>query len=118
MKKNQPIIIIEDDWDDQEMLLEVIQGLKVTHPLVFFDNCEAAYAHMLTMQEKPFLIFCDINLPKVNGIEFKQRIDADERLRNLSIPFVFLTTSDNPQTVKQALQITNLQGYFRKEHTL
>jgi CheY-like chemotaxis protein len=112
------IIIIEDDRDDQEMLMEVMQQLNVTRPLVFFEDCESAYEHLLTITEKPFLILCDINLPKVNGIAFKRRLDANEKLRSLSIPFVFLTTSDNPATVQEAYRITNLQGYFRKEHTL
>lgn len=118
MRTTQPIVIIEDDRDDQETLLEVMMELGVTRPLVFFADCDDAYQYLLTQKEKPFLIFCDINLPKVNGIELKRRIDADEWLRTLCIPFVFLTTSDNPTTVMEAYGITNLQGYFRKEHSL
>lgn len=118
MNRTQSIIIIEDDRDDQELLLDVMQQLGVTHPLVFFEDCESAYEHLLTLQQKPFLILCDINLPKLNGIDFKRCLDGDERLRSLCIPFVFLTTSDNPTTVKEAYQVANLQGYFRKENSL
>ncbi|MBB1284564.1 response regulator [Flavisolibacter sp. BT320] len=118
MSKPEEIIIIEDDRDDQDMVRDVLQQLGVSHPLVFFDDCEAAYQHLQSRTEKPFLILCDINMPKLNGIEFKRKIEADEQLRSLCIPFVFLTTSDNPTTVKEAYGVANLQGYFHKKNTL
>ena len=118
MNKSESIIVIEDDRDDQEVLLQAMQELGSTRPLVFFDDCDAAYEYLLTLKEKPFLIVCDINLPKTNGIELKKRIDTNEGLRTHCVPFVFLTTSDNQSTIKDAYKIANLQGYFRKEHSM
>jgi len=118
MNSKEPIIVIEDDLDDQDMLREVFQELGVTYELRFFDDCDKAYAHLMSLHKKPFLILCDINLPKINGIELKQRIDSTDKLRKMAIPFVFLTTSDTQQTVDAAYQRTNLQGYFQKSHTM
>lgn len=118
MANKNPIIIVEDDKDDQDVLREVMTELQVQNPLQFFDDCDKAYAHLMSMNEKPFLIICDINLPKTNGIELKQRIDATDRLRHLAVPFIFLTTSNNQTTIDNAYRITNLQGYFQKSHTM
>jgi hypothetical protein len=42
MNKDGPIIIIEDDVDDQELLMEVFQTLNYTNKLIFFsDGAEA-----------------------------------------------------------------------------
>lgn len=109
-----PIIVIEDDKDDQEILQEVFADLEISNELRFFNDCEQAYEYLTSMTEKPFLIICDINLPRMNGIELKLRIDKTDQLRKKAIPFVFLTTSDAQQTIEAAYSITNLQGYFQK----
>lgn len=114
MRKNGKIIIIEDDPDDQQVLREVFEELAVEYDLLLFDDCDNAYIHLMSLQEKPFLILCDINLPKMNGIELKQRIDSTDRLRRMAVPFIFLTTSDEKKTIDDAYRITNLQGYFKK----
>src|SRR5829696_8176677 len=114
MNKMQPIIIIEDDLDDQQILREVFAELKAEYSQLFFGECDSAYNYLMSTQDKPFLIICDINLPKMNGIELKQKIDSTDFLRRKSIPFVFLTTSDDQQTIDEAYRITNLQGYFKK----
>lgn len=118
MSRQGAIILIEDDLDDQEVLREVFAELEVKNELRFFDNCDAAYTHLVSLKERPFLILCDVNLPKTNGIELKQRIDSTGSLRKKATPFVFLTTSAAQQTVDTAYQITNLQGYFVKSSTI
>jgi CheY-like chemotaxis protein len=118
MSKKGPIILIEDDLDDQEILRDVFQELKVQNELRFFADCDAAYNHLMSSEEKPFLILSDINLPKMSGVELKKKIDETDSLRRKSIPFLFLTTSNNPDTVGQAYRITNLQGYFQKSDTI
>lgn len=106
--------MIEDDKDDQEILQEVFADLEISNELRFFNDCEQAYEYLTSMTEKPFLIICDINLPRMNGIELKLRIDKTDQLRKKAIPFVFLTTSDAQQTIEASYSITNLQGYFQK----
>ena len=114
MSKKGSIIIVEDDPDDQLILREVLEELQVENQLVFFENCDSAYGYLMSASEKPFLIICDINLPKMNGVELKQKIDSTDLLRKKAIPFVFLTTSDEQATIDDAYRITNLQGYFKK----
>ncbi|HUC83042.1 MAG TPA: response regulator [Flavisolibacter sp.] len=118
MRKKNSIIIIEDDQDDQLIIQEALSELNIKNDVIFFDACDKAYNHLMSVEDKPFLIICDINLPGMNGIELKQRIDATDLLRKKAIPFIFLTTADQQQMVDQAYRITNLQGYFKKGITM
>ena len=113
MSKNGPIIIIEDDADDQELLKEVFKELQVSNILKFFDSCVHALNYLVTTMEKPFLIISDINLPAMSGLEFCKKIVESESLKMKSIPFVFLSTTSDQNVVKQAYQMF-VQGFFVK----
>ena len=118
MKPNNNVIIIEDDHDDREILHEVFNEINSNYQLIFFDNAPAAFNYLMSIPDKPFIIISDINLPGMSGIELKQKIDSTDYLRKRSIPFIFLTTADAPNIVEQAYQATDIQGYFKKQHSL
>lgn len=65
--------------------------------------------------EHPFVIFCDVNLPGQNGIEFKKNLDADPYLRKKSIPFIFYSTSADARSVNEAYTKMTIQGFFQKK---
>lgn len=113
MSKNGPIIIIEDDADDQELLKEVFKELQVSNILKFFDSCVHALNYLVTTMEKPFMIISDINLPAMSGLEFCKKIADSESLKMKSIPFVFLSTTSDQNVIKQAYQMF-VQGFFVK----
>jgi len=114
MQPNEPIIIIEDDLDDQVFLTDVLIELGYQNQLKFFNNCKAALSFLKTTTDKLFLIICDVNLPGMSGTEFKKEINADPHLRKKAIPFIFYTTSANKLDIEQAYEMT-VQGYFVKE---
>jgi CheY-like chemotaxis protein len=111
-----PIISIEDDADDQFLIKSVMEELEVTNELLFFSNGVEALLYLETTLDQPFLIICDINMPVMNGLELRERIDKNEYLRKKSIPFVFLSTADNPLVIETAYEST-IQGFFKKENT-
>lgn len=117
MKLTGPIIIIDDDKDDQIILEHVITKMRIQTPVLFFDDCISALAHLRDTNDHPFIILCDINLPSMNGLQFRNEINKDERLRRKSIPFVFLTTSAMRHQVIEAYDLT-VQGFFVKQITL
>jgi CheY-like chemotaxis protein len=114
MAKQGPIIIIEDDADDEEILKEVLQELKMDNRVICFEACSEAWDYLKTTTDRPLIIFCDINLPKQSGLSFKKQIDEDDQLRQKSIPFVFYTTSINQQDIDEAYSKMTVQGYFQK----
>jgi CheY-like chemotaxis protein len=115
--KSGPLIIIEDDLDDQEIIKEILKSLDISNTLLFFSDGTEALTYLQTMAEQPFLILCDVNLPKMNGIELRMEINNDDRLRKKSIPFVFFSTNAHRDTVIQAYDLT-VQGYFLKSATV
>ena len=46
LNQNGPVIIIEDDIDDQEMLTEVFQNLKYQNELLFFLLTEKKHLNL------------------------------------------------------------------------
>jgi CheY-like chemotaxis protein len=114
MTLSGPIIIVEDDIDDQEILTEVFREINGEVKLLFFDKTQKAFDYLKAAGEQPFLIMSDVNLPGENGIEFKRRIDNDTQLRQKSIPFVFFSTTVDKQNVDLAYEELTVQGFFKK----
>jgi CheY-like chemotaxis protein len=114
MAKSGPIIIVEDDIDDKSILEEIFNDLEIKNEFVWFKNAPDAFNFLKETASQPFLIFCDVNLPRQTGIEFKRQIDSDPELRKKSIPFVFFSTSVNQEAVNQAYTQMTVQGFFQK----
>ena len=106
MRQHGPIILIDDDLDDQEIVQEVLRGLNIQNQLLFFKNGKEAEAYLRTTTHHPFLILCDINMPVMTGLELRATIEADPVLKEKSIPFIFLSTTGNPTVVRNAYSLT------------
>ena len=117
MTLDRPIIVIEDDEDDQELLQEIFEELELGGVVRFFNTCQSAFQYLLTTMERPFLIISDINLPAMTGMEFKQAINQHEELRKKCLPFVFLSTSSDENIIAKAFELL-VQGYFVKPASL
>ena len=116
MSKKNPILIVEDDPDDRELIGEALKDSEILNPLKFFVNGEEAFEFLQNTAEQPFLILSDINLPLMTGIELREKIDSNNQLRKKNIPFVFFTTSSDSTTIDKAYEMI-AQGYFIKENT-
>jgi CheY-like chemotaxis protein len=114
MSVEGPIVIVDDDEDDQVLIQKVIEELQIPNPCEIFDTCDAAFAFLLETETKPLVIFSDINLPKKSGLDFKKEIDSNPYLRQKSIPFVFLSTSADVSLVTKAYLEMTIQGFFQK----
>lgn len=109
----RPIIIIEDDLDDQEILREIFDELEMTDQVRFFSSCLAVLDFLMKTIVQPLIIISDINVPQMTGIELKQKLENLDHLRNSFIPFIFLTTTGDQLVINRAFE-TAPQGYFVK----
>jgi response regulator RpfG family c-di-GMP phosphodiesterase len=112
--RNGPIVLVDDDIDDHEIMKEVLNELGATNQVCCFDNCAEAFRYLKKQPQSPFFILCDINLPVQSGVDFKGQIDEDVQLRRKSIPFIFYSTFADQKTVNDAYRTKTLQGFFRK----
>ncbi|WP_149242867.1 response regulator [Dyadobacter sp. 32] len=113
MNKNGPIVIIEDDLDDQQILTEIFNELPYGNKLVFFDDGVQALEYLTDTDIEPFLVLSDINMPKLNGMELRDKIHNNEDLRLKSIPYLFFSTSAEQKHVIDAYS-RSIQGFFVK----
>jgi len=113
MSKRGPILLIEDDEDDQLLISQAIQSLAIVNPVHVFHNGQEALKYLETTHHQPFLILCDINMPQLNGLELRAVINQNEHLRKKAIPFVFLTTTANPEAIREAYD-ESVQGFYQK----
>jgi len=112
-----PIILVEDDHDDKDLFMEVLRDLSIENKLIYFDDCIKAFDYLKSTTVNPFIIICDVNMPRQNGIEFKRQIDQDPYLRSKSIPFVFFSTSTDKKSVDTAYKEMTVQGFFHKTNS-
>ncbi len=113
MNKNGPILIIEDDMDDQQFIQSAYQKLNYTNELVFLDSGEEAIQYIMDMKKIPFLIISDLNMPKINGIELRARVRENEAANIKCVPYIILSTTVAKNFIDDAYSI-GIQGYFKK----
>lgn len=113
MNKNGPIVIIEDDEDDQLMLDEIFKSLGYANKVIFFIDGNHALDYLNQTDIIPFLILSDINMPRINGLELRNKIFINEELHLKCIPYLFFTTNSNKQSVIEAYSMS-VQGFFVK----
>jgi CheY-like chemotaxis protein len=117
INKNGPIIIIEDDADDQDFLIEIFQKLNYSNKVLFFFDGQAALDHINTSNDLPFLILSDINMPKLDGFALRQKLKTDAKLALKCIPYLFFSTAVNQKTVIDAYS-QSVQGFFVKQNSM
>jgi CheY-like chemotaxis protein len=112
-----PIVIIEDDPDDQEIYSMVIHGIGINIPISFFSNGTDVLQYLSDTDEQPFILISDINMPGMSGFELRRTIQEDPYLASKGIPFVFLSTNASKTSVIHANALS-VQGYFEKPNNL
>ncbi len=112
MKSRKPILLVEDDKVDAMTVKRAIRQIKLNHPLVHKENGEEALSYLRNEDnEKPWIILLDLNMPKMNGIEFLQVIKNDMEL--MTLPVVVLTTSKEQQDRIETFKF-GVAGYMIK----
>ena len=117
MKKEGPVIIIEDDIDDKEMLEEVFRKLGYSNELLFFGDGQKALDFLNTSSVIPFIILSDINLPRLDGFALRDKIKMDADLQLKCIPYLFFSTASSQKAVVDAYS-RSVQGFFVKQSSM
>lgn len=112
MRSLKPILLIEDDDVDAMTVKRALKELNVTNQLVHKTNGREALSYLSEEGSKnPCVILLDLNMPKMNGIEFLNIAKTDEELKK--IPVVVLTTSKSEQDKVESFDLS-VAGYIVK----
>ena len=109
--KSLNILLIEDNLIEIMKMKRTISFLELPHTLVEAKNGEIALEILEDKSQLPDLILLDLNMPKINGIEFLTILKKSEYFRH--IPTVILTTSDNQKDLEECYKI-GVSGYVLK----
>jgi DNA-binding NtrC family response regulator len=112
-----PIVIVDADDKTREFYSDVIKTIDVHSEVRFFEKGQHLLDYLYTTNEKPFIILSEINLPGMNGLEMKERINKDDFLKEKAIPFIFISSNTSAESVRKAYKL-NVQGYFEKPRDL
>ncbi|MDH5604173.1 MAG: response regulator [Cyclobacteriaceae bacterium] len=112
MNTHKPILLVEDDLVDSMTVKRALKELNVSNTVIHARNGEEAihYLHG-EANEKPCLILLDINMPKMNGIEFLKERKSNSDIN--IIPTIVLTTSNDDKDKFNSFSL-NIAGYMVK----
>lgn len=111
-------LLIDDDLISIMSMKRALKKLKIVNKTVVAKDGQEALDILREAvvagagQLPPFIVTLDINMPRMNGIEFLEAIRSDPSLQRLVV-FVF-TTSDMPDDVQSAYS-KNIAGYLVKD---
>jgi CheY-like chemotaxis protein len=112
MRSSKSVMIIEDDVADVLIIKRAIKELHIKNELVQLNNGEEGLEYLKSHPNSlPCIIFLDLNMPKMNGIEFLKIIKNDDRLKQ--IPVIALTTSQNTDDIANCFK-SGIAGYIIK----
>ncbi len=111
MQKALKILFIEDDTIEIIKFNRVLKTLGLNHIIIEAENGEDALVILKEKQTIPDIIVLDLNMPKLNGIEFLRIIKNDAMLKY--IPAIILTTSNNHKDILECYKI-GIAGYMLK----
>ena len=114
------ILLVEDDYLDSMGVERELKKLGIPNPLYVARNGKEAL-NMLRGSEgadkitpAPSLILLDINMPKMNGLEFLAELRREPEFSHIP---VFIMTTSNEETDRLAAQRLNVTGYIVKPLT-
>lgn len=108
MPSRRPILIVEDDPVDREMIELAFKRAEVERPVVTVSDGQEALDYLTAQgrfrdrpsSDLPMVIVLDLDMPRMDGYEFLRQIKAKPHLA--MIPVVVLTTSQYDQDLIQS----------------
>ena len=114
------ILLVEDDYLDIMNVERELKKINIEHPIHVARNGREALSMLRgeAGEEKispaPSVILLDINMPKMNGLEFLEELRREPEFSHIP---VFIMTTSNEETDRMAAQRLNVSGYIVKPLT-
>lgn len=119
MASDRPILLVEDNPDDEALTLRAFNKNRINNPVVVARDGVEALDYLFgtgahagrDVSVMPAVILLDLKLPRIDGLEVLRRIRANERTS--LVPVVVLTTSKEQQDIYEGYSL-GANSYIRK----
>jgi two-component system response regulator len=119
MKRNNVILLVEDNPDDAELTLRAFRKSKILNEIVVVSDGVEALDYLFgtgahagrNAKSKPEVVLLDLKLPKIGGLEVLRRMRAEEQTRR--IPVVVLTSSNEERDILSSYDL-GANSFVRK----
>ena len=112
MRSKKPILLVEDDEVDVLTVRRALRDLEVENELVVAGNGEEALEILQDSDQlQPCIVLLDLNMPRMNGLEFLRHVRENNCARG--VPIVVLTTSRQDRDIVDGFDL-NVAGYMVK----
>ncbi len=110
------ILVVDDDDVAAEAVVRGLARNSMHCPIAIAEDGLAALevlrgTHPTTRIAKPYLVLLDLNMPRMNGLEFLRELRKDRELRGT---VVFVLTTSGSDTERARAYEENVAGYFLK----
>ncbi len=111
MKQEYEIVIVEDNPADAELMIRSLKNNKLSNNLTLLEDGEQALDYIFcrgkykdnTLSILGKVIFLDLKLPKVNGLEVLKQIKSNDKTRQ--IPVIIVTSSKEDPDITAAYEL-------------
>src|SRR5215475_2605075 len=97
------ILLVEDNPNDAELTQRALKKSAIGARLAIARDGAEALEYLSGGRPKPKVIFLDLKLPKIDGIEVLRRVRADPNMR--SMPVVVLTSSQEERDITECYRL-------------
>ena len=105
------ILLVEDDSIEAMKFNRTVAKLDIDCSITEVKNGEEGIKFLKENKSLPNIILLDLNMPKMNGLEFLKELKEDIHLRY--IPAIIVTTSNNHQDMLESYNL-GIAGYIIK----
>lgn len=108
----QNILLIDDDMDDIELFRDALEEVDASISFRYANDGKEAVRDLSEQHDAlPDLIFLDISMPTISGLQCLATFKKDEQLKNL--PVIMYTTSSQEREIRTAQEL-GASGFVTK----
>ncbi len=113
--KIQTAMLIDDEEIDQKLYKRLLQRSGLVETVISFMGADEAYDYLKSNGDVSIdVIFLDINMPRMDGFEFLERVTEELKADFAHVVIVMLTTSLDPMDRDRAKKFDVVRDFINK----
>lgn len=105
------ILIVEDNPTDAELMVRSLRKNRLANTMTVVEDGEQALDFLFcrgnysgrNMERLPRVVFLDLKLPKIDGLDVLRQVKADERTKK--IPIIIVSSSREDPDIERAYSL-------------